>query len=235
MKKIVRNRLRPWIVDSNYFACKSSKKTFSKLLKYKDSKIRILDIGCGEKIFESIFPNAEYIGVDNDKNNKKADIVCDASKLPFKDAYFDIIIGSEVLEHVYEIDKTISEIKRVCKKKGYIYISTPFFFPKHSYHSDFYRYTDLFYKKRFKEFKFIEMNKSNSSWSTPILLNNASLAQLNIPFCEPIWGINNILALIMEGLSKIFFHILKVAGKEKQVKFILESMPIGMSVLLQKK
>lgn len=48
--------------------------------------------------------------------------------LPFKDNEFDLVICTEVLEHVSDIKQIIKEIKRVTSKKGSILISTPNYF-----------------------------------------------------------------------------------------------------------
>ncbi|MDP2632338.1 MAG: glycosyltransferase [Candidatus Curtissbacteria bacterium] len=45
--------------------------------------------------------------------------------LPFKNNSFDLIVATEVLEHVADLEKTVSELKRVVKKGGYILVSVP--------------------------------------------------------------------------------------------------------------
>lgn len=45
--------------------------------------------------------------------------------LPFKDALFDLIIIQDVIEHLSEIDNFYSEVKRVLRIDGIIYLSTP--------------------------------------------------------------------------------------------------------------
>lgn len=46
-------------------------------------------------------------------------------KLPFSNHSFDLIIATEVLEHVADLKKTISEFKRVIKPGGFILVSVP--------------------------------------------------------------------------------------------------------------
>jgi ubiquinone/menaquinone biosynthesis C-methylase UbiE/uncharacterized protein YbaR (Trm112 family) len=56
-----------------------------------------------------------------DKFSLKNDIeivCCDMQELPFKDNVFDFYISNAVLEHLPNDMKAISEISRVCKKKG---------------------------------------------------------------------------------------------------------------------
>jgi 2-polyprenyl-3-methyl-5-hydroxy-6-metoxy-1,4-benzoquinol methylase len=45
--------------------------------------------------------------------------------LPFKKNFFDVVVGLEVLEHLYNPYEMMKEIKRVLKPKGYAIISMP--------------------------------------------------------------------------------------------------------------
>lgn len=67
-----------------------------------------------------------------------ADITC----LPFKDASFDAVICSEVMEHIPDEKKAISEIVRVLKPGGTLGVSVPRYWPEwicwqlsHEYHN----------------------------------------------------------------------------------------------------
>lgn len=46
-------------------------------------------------------------------------------KLPFKNNSFDLIVATEVLEHVADLEKTVSELKRIIKPGGFILVSVP--------------------------------------------------------------------------------------------------------------
>jgi len=72
----------------------------------------------------------EYIGVDISvealKLAKGANrILCDARLLPFRDCSFDVIFAFEVLEHLYDSEKIVSEIRRVVKSDGEFAVSVP--------------------------------------------------------------------------------------------------------------
>ncbi len=54
----------------------------------------------------------------------------DVTKLPFADHAFDLVICSEVLEHIPEDSKAISEIIRVLKPGKQLAVSVPRFFPE---------------------------------------------------------------------------------------------------------
>lgn len=103
-------------------------------------KEKVLEIGCGRgfylKTLKSIWPDLEITGVDlNRKYLKRAkEFIGDlrvnlkeanATKLPFADKTFDRIIASEVLEHILEDEKAISEMYRVLKPGGIALITVP--------------------------------------------------------------------------------------------------------------
>lgn len=99
---------------------------------------KILDAGCGEghlilKLKENQ-PNARYFGSDiTEVALKSARERCtfadfkntDITQLDFPDEYFDVVVASEVIEHVKDYKKAIQELKRVTKKEGRLIISFP--------------------------------------------------------------------------------------------------------------
>jgi len=91
-----------------------------------NSFAKILDVGCGPtsyKFFKSLYKN--YVGLDW---IVPADIIQDLNKNPrlgFTDNYFDVIICTEVLEHLFYPDKVILELKRVLRTGGIAIISLP--------------------------------------------------------------------------------------------------------------
>jgi len=100
--------------------------------------MKILDIGCGkgENCFYLLkrYPNSNVYGIDiSSKNIKEAKKyfqevafkVSRAEDLPFRSSFFDKVYCYEVLEHVYDLKKTMDEIKRVLKPEGIFILSVP--------------------------------------------------------------------------------------------------------------
>ena len=70
------------------------------------------------------------VGLTSDEMAKKKSPqsifkVTDLYQLPFEENYFDIVVSSDVIEHVLKPRKMLSEIKRVGKKNSFIIIGTP--------------------------------------------------------------------------------------------------------------
>lgn len=108
---------------------------------------RVLDFGCGSRPYETLFTRASsYTGVDiqvsgHDHRDSKVDVFWDGSTLPFNDASFDAVVCFEVLEHVFDIDRVLSEIRRVLKPGATFMLSIPFAWDEHEAPYDFARYT----------------------------------------------------------------------------------------------
>lgn len=97
---------------------------------------KFLEVGCGLGYFsqKALSKKAQVTGVDVGKNlisicKKKMPkgkfVLASALDLPFKDNSFDIVLCTEVIEHVEYPEKAINELIRVTKPKGKILITTP--------------------------------------------------------------------------------------------------------------
>jgi SAM-dependent methyltransferase len=87
--------------------------------------LHVLDVGCGGKPYFPLFaPYAEeYVGVDA-VDGAAVDDVAVAEELPYEDASFDVVVCTQVLEHVDEPARALSEIARVLKPGGVTFLST---------------------------------------------------------------------------------------------------------------
>jgi 2-polyprenyl-3-methyl-5-hydroxy-6-metoxy-1,4-benzoquinol methylase len=108
---------------------------------------RIIEIGSHDingtlRAFVESRNPAEYIGVDIEKG-PGVDIICDAKKIieHFEKESFDIVIATELIEHVREWRKVISNIKNICRPNGIMLITTRSIgFQYHGFPHDFWRY-----------------------------------------------------------------------------------------------
>lgn len=101
--------------------------------------IKMLDAGFGTGIYSFSLANkvSAINAIDNSKEKvdyaKKINIFNnikfergDLKKLRFKNESFDLIICSEVLEHIKDDEKAFSELARVLAKNGTLLITVPF-------------------------------------------------------------------------------------------------------------
>ncbi|MBL8862118.1 MAG: class I SAM-dependent methyltransferase [Planctomycetes bacterium] len=84
---------------------------------------RVLDVGCDVCTLRELIPGLEYTGIDlGGTPDLRIDL--DATpRLPFADASFDVVVCSEVLEHLDQLHRAFGELVRVTR--GELLISLP--------------------------------------------------------------------------------------------------------------
>jgi len=99
-----------------------------------DEQQLILDCGCGRGVYAFKLTNVTYVGLDvNSFLIKRAHkihsdgifVVGDATTLPFKSNVFNCAICSEVLEHISNDESVLTELARVLKFSGKLFLSVP--------------------------------------------------------------------------------------------------------------
>lgn len=120
-------------IDEKYsgeFSVTTIRKYTSKL---KDGK-KILDVGCADgDLLSALVSRHKLYGVDIStslvkraaKKGLMAQVVDLEKGLPFKNKFFDVIVVHHVLEHVVNTDKLLSDINRVLKIRGTLFLTFP--------------------------------------------------------------------------------------------------------------
>ncbi len=109
-------------------------KKFGEASKFVQENSKVLDLGCNNGKLNDFLQKCEYYGVDIDKEMvseltrkgikaKKADLNKD--EIPFKDKNFDYIIMLDVLEHLVNPAKLLSDSKEKLEKGGKMIITLP--------------------------------------------------------------------------------------------------------------
>ena len=97
---------------------------------------KVLELGCADGSFlKYISDNTKVIPYGLDISSPSVKIAKEkgvnarthdlSNKLPYKNSEFKLVISLEVIEHLYDTDFFMEEIRRVLDKNGYLIISTP--------------------------------------------------------------------------------------------------------------
>jgi SAM-dependent methyltransferase len=101
-------------------------------------EVGALDVNGSLKDFKRA--GCEWLGVDLEPG-KGVDVVIErASKLPFEDNSFDLVVATSVFEHDPTFWLTFNEMLRVVKPAGFVYICAPSNGWVHRYPMDVYRF-----------------------------------------------------------------------------------------------
>ncbi|GAB2717873.1 class I SAM-dependent methyltransferase [Nocardia thraciensis] len=114
---------------------------------------RVIDVGCGQgrHSFEAYRRGADIVAFDQNAsdladvklmfgamveageapNCAKAEAVQgDALAMPYEDGEFDVVVASEILEHIPDDDRAITELVRVLKPGGALAVTVPRWLPE---------------------------------------------------------------------------------------------------------
>ena len=85
---------------------------------------RVLDVGSGTKPYYPFFAEgaSEYVAVD--ARDPEADLHASLEQLPVADGSYDIVLCTQVLEHVEHPGRAVSELRRVVAPGGRVLAST---------------------------------------------------------------------------------------------------------------
>lgn len=163
---------------------------------------KILDIGCSQGVISILLGTRGYecVGIDiaqeailyaqndlerqNDQVKKLVEFkVMNAENIQYDDETFDTIILGEIIEHLYNPENVLKEVRRVLKPEGIVIITTPFgFLPdddhKRTYYlSNFFEEVNKFFHRR--EFHILDNhfiayvgNKNDNGSSQVDMLND---------------------------------------------------------------
>lgn len=140
------DRLHPTIFHPRYYHLRRLKKAVQFVIqKYiqKGSCDVMGDYGCGSMPYRSLFmPYVKnYLGADI-ALNQAADIVLDEyGRLPLNAASADVILSTQVLEHVTDPQLYLQEASRVLKNQGLLILSTHGIWMYHPDPVDYWRWT----------------------------------------------------------------------------------------------
>src|SRR5262249_44214064 len=104
---------------------------------------RVLDAGAGDARYRTLFDRHLYETADFGKVDKaygQIDYECELSSIPVEDERFELVIFTQVMEHLEDPLSVLVELRRVLKPGGRIWATAPLFFEEPEQPYDFYRY-----------------------------------------------------------------------------------------------
>lgn len=140
-----RRRLEPKPWWANYLLLRTLKAQLTAATARELGGLRdltMLDLGCGNRPYEPLFTPfvKEYVGVDY-APGPRVDVVAPAEAIPFEDGRFDVVLSSQVLEHVDDPWAVAGEIARVLRPGGVAFVSTHGVIDYHPNPDDYWRWT----------------------------------------------------------------------------------------------
>jgi ubiquinone/menaquinone biosynthesis C-methylase UbiE len=104
---------------------------------------QVLEIGSGPSrggySAEAFFNHCEFTATDVNPQFDRT--VVDVTNIPFQAGSFDVVLATNVLEHVWDYSRALEEIHRVLKPGGTVFVMVPFLFPLHDEPHDYWRFT----------------------------------------------------------------------------------------------
>jgi SAM-dependent methyltransferase len=110
----------------------------------------VLDVGCGAKPYLPWVRGRceRYVGIDA---SPVADVEAFTERLPVRDNCADLVLCTQVLEHVDDPAASISELGRVATPGGAVLASTHGVHPYHPTPQDYWRWTGAGLRKAFED------------------------------------------------------------------------------------
>lgn len=106
---------------------------------------RVLDVGAGDAPYAELFAHTVYVTLDWESSphegGRAAAVSASADAIPLPDASFDVVVLTQVLEHVLRPAVVLGEIARVLRPGGRLLATVPFVWELHEEPHDYWRFT----------------------------------------------------------------------------------------------
>ena len=136
----IRSRLSPQPSDELYLHLADLREGLKKLSSKQN--LKVLDYGCGGSPYKSLFPNSVYHRADYVELEGLDFKISEDAKLPnVPDNTYDIVLSTQVLEHVRRPEDYLQEARRILKPGGKLILTTHGVFYDHACPYDFRRWT----------------------------------------------------------------------------------------------
>ena len=205
---------------------------------YKDLQLmlpqirgQVLDVGCGDKPYRIWLNQAEdHIGIDVYPGPEVDVVIKPGQPWPIDDTTYDVVLCTQVLEHVVDLESVLTEIERVLKPNGQLVATVPFCYNEHGSPHDYRRLSVHGVRHLFEErYEIVEIKPQGFIGSTiGTLCLNWCNSQMNLykstrllnGMLFPVWivfcSIVNTMGWLLDLLDKtqtFYSNVLIVAQK----------------------
>jgi len=141
----------------------------------------LVDLGCGEMPYRQFLLDhnkkiQRYVGIDLPHSDYHKDVkpglFWNGKKIGLQNSSVDIVMATELFEHLQNLPQVLKEIYRILKFKGRLFFTVPFVWPLHETPHDEFRYTPFSLMRLINNAGFRRIK------IFPLGGNNASLAQM---------------------------------------------------------
>jgi SAM-dependent methyltransferase len=241
-------RIQPFISHSGYLTRRVNLRVFREFasrVSLQGSKPIVLDVGCGDKPFASLLGDVYHVGTDLFPT--AADVLADNAMLPLRENSVDGVLASETLEHTLDYEGAVSEMIRVCKDGGLLFISVPFMHPIHNPPYDFQRFTPYRLLHMFRDHEVLTIAPSNSIFTAWLMTLGFGIkyASFFFPFSRAFTVVPqvliNSLAVAIEMAAEASWRLVNAISPRgwldrridrKKLRGLWMAMPAGYALLI---
>jgi SAM-dependent methyltransferase len=141
-------------------SAKLTRLTLDRFIERHATDRRTLDIGAQNGPYAVHFPRRIALDI---RRGIGVQVVGDAQALGIRDASFDVVLCTEVLEHLPEPQRAIDEIYRVLVPGGELLLTTRFLFPIHDAPHDYFRFTKYGLRHLLRRFEIAELEEETDA------------------------------------------------------------------------
>lgn len=150
------DRLNPSIFNDRYYHLRQLRKQIESIVKVhvgNRTDAVIVDFGCGAMPYRPLFePHAaNYVGIDLPENPAAESHASKESITSLPNAFADVVLSTQVLEHVVSPSSYLQECRRILKPDGLLLISTHGYWMYHPDPNDLWRWTGAGLRKVIEE------------------------------------------------------------------------------------
>ena len=135
----VRERLYPRPGDADYLHLSDLRLALEDIK--EDVLLRVLDYGCGGSPYRLLFPNADYRRADYSGFENLNYVIAADSNVTEANETFDLILSTQVIEHVINVRAYFAECYRLLKPGGKVVCTTHGSYIDHGCPDDYQRWT----------------------------------------------------------------------------------------------